>query len=696
MFELTDSLKADIQDAYSSWLSSRDFRARRGQREMVAHIARSLCDPAVRLTAVEAGTGTGKTAAYCLAAIPVAKTLGKKVILSTATVALQEQVVLRDLPDLQQHSSLRFSYTLAKGRRRYVCLKRLDDALKPADRQVEQLFEPPARGAGDTYQAMLYAFGDGSWNGEIDAWRDGIADEEWQAITTDHRGCTNRRCAYFQSCPFFKARNNLTGTDVIVANHDLVLSDLGLGGGVVLPAPEESIYVFDEAHHLPEKTQNHFSARARLKGTMTWFDQVNTTVGTMTQRFERPAELLNLVTRLAKDTADTAEGLSMLISEVAPLPFQARDDSLATYRFPLGCVPATLAAASDAALRPMRDVEAALARVEDKLTEVSQGEVDWPNRHEADDWLAVTGQLLARAEAVIAVLSDYAGAPERIDAGASAADMHARWVNLSGEDHELISTPIEPGALLREVLWNRCFGAVCTSATLTVAGRWERFLERAGLDSTAATLCIPSPFDYPNLVTFRVPAMQADPRQADAHNIEIAGMLPALLEQERSALVLFASWRQMRRVLELLPARLAGRLHVQGAASKQALLDAHRQRVDDGQPSYLLGLASFAEGLDLPDDYCRHVIIAKLPFAVPDDPVDQAAAEWAEFNGRNPFMEISVPDAAVKLVQACGRLVRHEKDHGRITLLDRRIVTQRYGALLLRSLPPYQREFDAA
>ena len=116
----------------------------------------------------------------------------------------------------------------------------------------------------------------------------------------------------------------------------------------------------------------------------------------------------------------------------------------------------------------------------------------------------------------------------------------------------------------------------------------------------------------------------------------------------------------------------------------------HKQRIDDGEPSYLLGLASFSEGLDLPDDYCRHVIIVKLPFAVPDDPIDQAMAEWAEARGRNAFYEISVPDAALKLVQACGRLIRHENDHGRITMLDKRIVTKRYGQALLDSLPPYK------
>ena len=692
MFELTDDIKREIQDAYTNWLAARGFRARRGQREMVAHITRTVADPEARLAVVEAGTGTGKTAAYCMATIPVAKALDKTVVISTATVALQEQVVLRDLPDLQEHSGLRFTYALAKGRRRYVCLKRLDDVLKPGDRQVAQLIEPPASLSSESYSEMLFAFGDGSWNGEIDAWREGVEDEAWQQITTDHRGCSNRRCTFFSQCPFFKARGNLEGVDVVVANHDLVLADLSLGGGVVLPEPEDCIFVFDEAHHLPDKTQSHFSSRMRVKGSMGWFDQLNAAVGTLTQRFSRPEALVQIATHLVADTAKAAESLGALNARVAALEFAVRDETLSSYRFPLGCVPADIALLCRDAYKPMRDIEDQIARLEDKLSQAAAGDLEWPNRHEADDWLGAVGQLSARAESILQTLADYADAPEELAKGEDAPVMHARWINQSGDDHELISAPIEPGELLRDVLWTRCHAAVCTSATLTVAGRWERFLERAGLGAEAATLSIPSPFDYPNIVTFQVPTMQSDPRQADTHSSEIGELLPALLNQERSALVLFASWRQMRRVVELLPKGLAEQVLVQGNTSKQALLDDHRHRIDAGKTSYLLGLASFAEGLDLPDDYCRHVIICKLPFAVPDDPVDQAMAEWAQHQGRNPFMEISVPDAAIRLVQACGRLIRHEGDHGRITLLDRRFVTQRYGAVLRRSLPPYRFE----
>ena len=188
--QLNSAIKAEIQDAYRAWLGAREFRARRGQREMIALIARTLTASDNRIAAIEAGTGTGKTAAYCLAAIPVGRALGKTVVISTATVALQEQVVLRDLPDLKQRSGLRFSYALAKGRGRYLCLKRLDDQLKYAGGSETPLFESLAEDGSDhsaLYQSLLHAFSERTWDGEIDSWPEAISRESWQGLTTDHQ-----------------------------------------------------------------------------------------------------------------------------------------------------------------------------------------------------------------------------------------------------------------------------------------------------------------------------------------------------------------------------------------------------------------------------------------------------------------------------------------------------------------------------
>ena len=325
------------------------------------------------------------------------------------------------------------------------------------------------------------------------------------------------------------------------------------------------------------------------------------------------------------------------------------------------------------------------------LQEVVDGTRSWDPAHEAEDWLPSVGQLVARGLAMTALLEDFGRA------AAAEAGSRARWVNRlsseAGEDFELVSVPIETGGLLTEALWDRAYAVVCTSATLAALGRFDRFLERAGLDADEVTAArIPSPFRYPEIASLSVPAMRSDPRDPAAHTAEIVDMLPDLLAQERSALVLFTSWRQLNDVVAGLPEALAPQLKVQGRGARTALLDAHRAAIDAGERSYLLGVASFAEGVDLPDDYCRHVIIAKLPFSVPDDPLDQTIAEWLESQGRNPFFEISLPDASMRLVQACGRLIRHEGDFGRVTLLDRRAVTQRYGAALLDALPPFRRE----
>jgi ATP-dependent DNA helicase DinG len=687
---LDADLKERIQAAYRTWLAARNFRARRGQREMIATIARVLTkdDGGRRIAVIEAGTGTGKTAAYCIAAIPIARALGKRLVIATATVALQEQIVMRDLPDLAQRTGLEFSYALAKGRQRYVCLKRLDDQLRNESQDDLPMFEAATGAARVVYQRLLGAFAEGTWDGDVDGWPDGIDEAQWRAVTTDHRGCASSRCGFFRQCPFFKARAGLDKAAVVVANLDLVLADLALGGGAVLSSPEDTIYILDEAHHLPDKTQQHFTVRLRLRASVTWLEQLNTTVGTLAQRVGRPPELLVHVQSIAALSASAGPRLNELAALVSGLDFVARDDDRHLYRFPLGVVPDEVRTVAADVAGDFEALAQRLDAIHEQLQEVVDGNRSWEHGHEAEDWLGVIGQHVSRAAGGWALLADYQ------DAASDAVAARARWITRvlfdSGDDLELVSAPMMPGALLEESLWSQAFAVINTSATLTALGRFDRFLERAGLDEQTVVQRIPSPFDFPKIATFTVPAMSADPRDGQAHTDEVVRLLPDLLALECSALVLFTSWRQLNDVVRRLPGELAARLKVQGNGSKQALLDAHRAAIDAGQPSYVVGVASFAEGLDLPDDYCRHVIIVKLPFAVPDDPLDEAMAEWLEAEGRNPFFEISLPDASLRLVQACGRLIRHEGDYGRITLLDRRILTQRYGKRLLDALPPFR------
>ena len=683
---LNDVLKDTIQKAYRAWLDARGFKPRRGQREMIAHVARTLAGASGtrRVAVIEAGTGTGKTAGYCLAAIPTAQALNKTIVLSTATVALQEQVTLNDIPDLKKNAQLKFSVALAKGRGRYLCLKRLDDHLKynQKDRPQQEiaLFEVADSDHVALYQSMLDQFGTGQWDGELDSWPDEMPEGAWPAVTTDHRGCSNNRCSFFKQCPFFNARGDLEGTDVIVANHDLVLSDLALGGGAVLPEPEDCIFVLDEAHHLADKTQNHFSSRARINGTVSWLEQVNTVLGSLTQRFARPPDLVRVATDVAAETGALRSRLENLAEALQELEYENKDESLDIHRFSLGEVPQHICVVADEALPHMGKICDGLEHAHSLVQDAVAGESNWENAFEAEDWLVPVGQLQTRADGTYALLKDYAQeSPFRF----------ARWVNRTDTDVELVSAPIEPGHILEDVLWARAYGVICTSATLSAMGSFGRFMERVGLGPETTQAQIQSPFNYPQIASFHVPNMTSDPRDFDAHSEEVSQLLPDLMQEKISCLVLFTSWRQLNAVVKAMPEEIAENLLVQGEAAKQIIIRQHKERIDLGEPSYLFGLASFSEGLDLPDDYCRHVVIVKIPFAVPDDPIDQAIAEWAEARGRNAFYEISVPDAALKLVQACGRLIRHENDHGKITMLDKRIVTQRYGRALLDSLPRF-------
>jgi ATP-dependent DNA helicase DinG len=248
-------------------------------------------------------------------------------------------------------------------------------------------------------------------------------------------------------------------------------------------------------------------------------------------------------------------------------------------------------------------------------------------------------------------------------------------------------------AALADRLWSECFAAVLTSATLTALGRFDFLQQHCGLPGSTVYHRIASPFTYHEAAKLRIPRKGFDPSDNAAHTQAISELLPRLLTAKSGALVLFSSRRQMLDVLGLLPSAFRQQVLCQDDFSKQELLKLHKQTVDRGQTSVIFGLASLAEGIDLPGAYCTHVVIAKIPFPVPTDPVDATLGEWVKEQGRNPFQEISVPEAALRLIQASGRLLRQESDTGTITILDERLVTKFYGKAILDSLPPYQREF---
>ena len=706
---LDDALRGEIQEAYRAWLAARDFSPRRGQRLMIAEIARTIAgvvaddegrrDPSVpgHVCVVEAGTGTGKTVGYVLGAVPVAKARGLKLVIATATVALQDQLVARDLPDLVRETPLGFRFALAKGRGRYACVARLDRHVSGDTGEVlpRELFEEiaaPGVAERAVYSDMLEALGRGDWDGDRESYERAVDDRAWFGATMDHRGCTGPKCSFFRACPYFQARERVQQADVIVANHDLVLADLALGGGAVLPPPEETVYVFDEGHHLADKALGHLRRFARGLAGMANVEGAERLLGTLAQRMSRDGRLVEAAQRAAvigeplreglRRALDLAEGLPGLDEDAA-----RRGQQRPTHRFPLGDPGQALRVLSAELSRGHAELAAALEVAADHLRD-ADGEGAARDEHEA--WLTGLAQQIGRIEGAASLWADFAMEPDTA--------VHARWISRPERpetegsiDLEFQASPLDAAGSLTGVLWEQCFAAVVTSATLTTTGGFQRFSERTGIPEGSRYVSAPSGFPYAERAVLAVPRMATDPGRADDHSEEVARLLATLIDPDEGSLVIFSSWRQLDRVTEALPPALLARVLSQATATKYRILVDHRARIDAGEGSVIFGLASFAEGIDLPGDYCRHVIITKLPFSVPDDPVEAALAEWLESQGRNPFMEVSVPDAALRLKQACGRLMRSEADSGRVTLLDSRLVSRRYGREILDVLPPFQR-----
>jgi ATP-dependent DNA helicase DinG len=707
---LSEELKERIREAYNAIMERKSLTPRWGQRQMIAEIANTLAripGPGARtpdspaVCVIEAGTGTGKTIAYAVAAIPLAQALDKRLVVATATIALQEQFVNKDLPDIRDSSGLAFSFALAKGRRRYVCLSKLDRLMAQGQGESELLplypdeVDVPARAeALPVYTAMLDALGRGQWDGDRDNWPDSMPEEIWYGATTDHAQCSGRRCPNISQCSFYRARDELQSADIIVTNHDLALSDLALGGGAILSAPEDSIYVFDEGHHLPDKALSHFASFCRLHTAIQWLQdsaklltQAAPVLGAL-ESLQRPLQSLPAVMDEAADSLAVAEQQVAVLFESAEVN-DSRDDQ--QLRFEHGLVPSELIPVATTVAGHFEKLATGLARMEAKLEEALEDDFAGLDKSEVETWHINVGGMLGRAESTLALWREYAVT------GEGESPPRARWITLlnSGGQFgfELRCSPVLAADILEDCLWSRAAGVVVTSATITALNSFERFILHSGAPREGNYKVVTSPFDYAN-ATFRVPSMDCDPGDAQAHTDALIEDLPTILDPAEGSLVLFSSRRQMLDVYQGISAELGDRLLMQGDYSKQEILRRHREAIDAGRGSVIFGLASFAEGVDLPGDYCRHVVIAKIPFAVPDSPLEAALAEWVEAQGRNAFMEISVPDAALRLVQASGRLLRTEQDTGRVTLMDRRIVTRRYGRAILDSLPPFKRELE--
>ena len=704
---LNKNIKEEIQKAYSQFLSAKSLTPRYGQKLMIAEIARTIGNIQMdeddqrsadsHICVIEAGTGTGKTVAYLLATLPIAKAMNKRVVLATATIALQEQVVVKDVPDVLHHSGLNFDVSLAKGRGRYLCLSKLDRILSSDDAsQLIPVYEDEtsiiSESDGRLYTQMMSELSEGKWDGDRDNWPEEVEPASWQRVTTDYRQCAGRKCSHIRNCSFFKARDALADADLIVANHDLVLADLALGGGAILPAPEECIYIFDEGHHLPDKALNHFANNIRYKSTIRWLGQSEGQWPSLLQPLAKATYFVEMAGPLEghfKAVRSIFENHLHVLQEItASVDRSAHTPRL---RFEQGVAPDALEQLA-LRLRPaLSDLCHNLQKLYDELGELIDEEYPVVPKVDLESVYPVLGSWLARAEATLALWEHYTHT--KMDESWP----FARWITLvefnDVVDYEIVASPILAAKTLSKDLWSRCFGAVVTSATLTALNSFDRFKYRAGTYDDSVYTTVPSPFDFKENGTLVIPKNAVEANDAQRHTESVIDLLPEIIDDAAGSLVLFSSKRQMLEVYEELPREFRIKILMQGIESKQALVEKHKKAIDAGRGSIIFGLASFSEGVDLPGKYCTHVVIAKIPFSVPDDPLEAALAEWIEAKGGNAFMQISVPDASMRLVQACGRLLRTESDSGKVTVLDKRLISKRYGKALLNALPDFSRTF---
>lgn len=705
---LDDSLKGEIQVGYRNFLAADNLKPRLGQRQMIAAIANTLANVGGRddagqppICVVEAGTGTGKTIAYLLATLPLAAATGKRVVIATGTIALQEQLLNKDIPALLASTGWHYSFAMAKGRGRYLCPLRLDQCINAADvRETGQfLFEDEISFNTDTrtveiYKDMAAALAGQEWDGDRDHWNSALADSDWQPLTIDRRQCVGRNCRYIRECCFFNAREELEEADCLVVNHDLLLADLALGGGAILSAPENTIYIIDEAHRLADKAINHSTADTRIEGTLNWLDKAARQLQTLTQQLGQDTGLIPYLERLEDPLAQAKIKIPRVQPQLLALLENNDQRQQEQYRFSGGDVGDALRQAGV----EIADVFSLLLTRLDALADQLQSALGTTHpvvpAVDLENAQQLVGIWQNRCENTLQLWQYYSQA----QASAPSMPPTARWVTYSATaggnlDIQLFAAPTQGGDILRQRLFEPCAGAVLTSATLRMLGTFDEFLKRAGLSENLVCHAVAGAFDYPEAGQLQVPDIGADGGDPQAHTQAIIDNLPELLEEKSGTLVLFSSKRQMEDVYAGVADRVAVKSLMQHDLPLKRLLEKHKSAVDKGEGSAIFGLASLAEGVDLPGDYCTHVIIAKLPFAVPDDPVTATLSEWLENEGGNAFMQLSLPEASLKLNQACGRLLRTEQDRGKVTILDRRVLTRRYGALLLNALPAYKRNF---
>ena len=666
------------------------FEDRPSQRDMAAYIADVYNDGGIAL--LEAGTGVGKSFAYLVPALAWARANGERTVVSTNTINLQEQLVGKDLPALAralttgEHTP---TFALLKGWRNYVCLARLEQARGTAG----SLFETDAA----TELEGIAAWAGRTADGSLSDLPDEPSDDVWDAVAAESDLCTRLKCPHFERCFVFQARRRAAEADVVVVNHHLLASDLAVRlasdnwlEAAVLPPYRRLI--LDEAHHLEDVAARHLGAQVSQVGVQRLLGRLERggrgLLPTLTRELAEREDLLSaasrdLVTRGLIDALRSARRWADELFAHLARRTETETPLRLTDAFAEDPVWAEgLGVALDNVLVAFDRLRDGVETVADRL------DLDDPGERKTQlvgELRGVVRRLGSAAQGLIATLRPAPG---------GATGPAVRWLERRGRRQANVlaaAVPLDLAPVLKEALFDRVETVVLTSATLA-AGREFTFLEeRLGLDRPPSRVTVreilASPFDFPTQCVFGIPTDFPEPRDDEpGHDAAVARALVDLAHASDGGLFcLFTSHAALKRTTQAVDGRLGGRwpLLIQGTAPRDLLL----RRFRELGSAILFGTDSFWEGVDVPGRALRVLILAKLPFRVPNEPLTAARLERLTEQGLDGFTHYLVPHAALKLKQGFGRLIRSKSDVGAVVLMDRRVVTKRYGAMILEGLP---------
>lgn len=701
------ALTSAIKDQISQWYKALqqqipDFISRAPQRQMIAEVAKTLAGDYPRHLAIEAPTGVGKTLSYLIPGIAVGRAQSKPLVVSTANVALQDQIYSKDLPLLKKIiPDLKF--TGAFGRGRYVCPRNLaamsTDVAQQGDLMLFLDDNERAPSNGEELalcQKLSQALSRYEWDGLRDHYQQSIDDLLWAKLNTDKANCLGRNCHYIRECPFYIARKEIETADVVVANHALVMAALETES--VLPPAKELLLVLDEGHHLPEVARDALEIDGEI--TALWnnlqLDMIVRQVEQCMTQYQpkNPPRLANSE-RLKHHCEELRELMQNVEHQISA--FLPPDSSNAEYRFEMGQLPASLVELC-ARLYKLTDGLCGVAEfMLNDLTEQT-GKHDIVRLHRAIIQMSRThGYLEAMSKLWrLAAMEKSSNAPI------------SKWVTRELRDNVthlyLHCVGIRVSDQLEKLLWRKVPHVVVTSATLRSLNSFSRLQEMSGLSEAAGDRfeLLASPFNHIEQGKIVIPAMRFEPAIANEaeHLEEMARFFRGeqTSGKHKGMLILFSSHRAMQTFLSYVT-DLRLMLLVQGDQPRYRLVEEHRKRVAQGTTSVLVGLQSFAEGLDLKGELLTQVHIHKIAFPPIDSPVILTEGEWLKSLNRYPFEVQSLPSASFNLIQQVGRLIRSNQCHGEIVIYDRRLLTKNYGPRLLAALPVFpieQREVPPA